>query len=90
MIGKYTSAAIAFTLTLVSAGLAQLHPAFGADWDTQDQQMQMDMPGTADQGIPTYHAYALKPPFPATLDPAVDDHVVGGTARSAHETPLRD
>ena len=31
--------------------------------------MQMDMSGATDEGIPSYHAYALKPPFPATLDP---------------------
>jgi hypothetical protein len=69
MTGKYAAAAIAFILTLVSAGLAQLRPAFGADWNAQDSQMQMDMSGPADLGIPSYHAYALKPPFPATLDP---------------------
>jgi len=68
MTGKYAAAAIAITLSLVSAGLAQLRPAFGADWNGTDSQMQMDMPG-ADQGVPSYHAYALKPPFPATLDP---------------------
>ena len=69
MIGKYAAAAIAFILAVAGAGLAQLRPAFGADWNTQESQMQMDMPGTADLGIPSYHAYALKPPFPATLDP---------------------
>jgi hypothetical protein len=69
MTGKNTAAAIAFALTLVSAGLAQLRPAFGADGNAQDQRMQMDMPGPADLGIPSYHAYALKAPFPATLDP---------------------
>ena len=69
MTGKYAAAAIAVILTLVSAGLAQLRPVFGADWDAQDSQMQMNMPGQADLGIPSYHAYALKPPFPATLDP---------------------
>ena len=69
MTGKYAAAAIAFTLTLVSAGLAQLRPALGADWNAQDSRMQMDMPGTGDQGIPSYHAYALKPPYPATLNP---------------------
>ena len=68
MTGKCTAAAIAFTLTLVGAGLTQLRPAFGADWNGQDSQMQMDTSG-ADQGVPSYHAYALKPPFPATLDP---------------------
>jgi hypothetical protein len=69
MTGKYAAATIAFTLTLVSAGLAQLRPVFGADWNAQNSQMQMDMSGTADSGVPSYHAYALKPPFPATLDP---------------------
>jgi hypothetical protein len=69
MTGKYATAAAAFALTLVSAGMTQLRPAFGADWNSQDSRMQMDMPGTADLGIPSYHAYALKPPFPATLDP---------------------
>jgi hypothetical protein len=68
MAGKYTAAAIAVSLVLFCAGLAQLRPAFGADPATPAAQMQMDMPG-ADQGIPSYHAYALKPPFPATLDP---------------------
>src|SRR5580704_19487743 len=62
MTGKY-AAAIAFILTLAGAGLAQLRPAFGADRNAQDSQMQMDMPGTTDLGIPSYHAYALKPPF---------------------------
>jgi hypothetical protein len=61
--------AIAFTLALAGAGLAQLHPALAADGNSQDQQMQMDMSGSADLGIPSYHAYALKPPFSATLDP---------------------
>jgi hypothetical protein len=69
MTGKYVAAAIAVILTLVSAGLAQLRPVFGADWNAQDSQMQMNMSGPADLGIPSYHAYALKPPFPATLDP---------------------
>lgn len=66
---KYAVAAIALALTLLGAGLAQLRPAFGADWSAQDQQMQMNMPGMEDLGVPSYHAYALKPPFPATLDP---------------------
>jgi hypothetical protein len=66
---RYTAAAMGFTLLLVSTGLAKLRPAFGADWSGQDSQMQMNMSGPADLGIPSYHAYALKPPFPATLDP---------------------
>jgi len=69
MTGKYAAVTLAFTLTLVSAGLAQLRPAFGAEQNGQDQQMKMDMSGSADLGIPSYHAYALKPPYPATLDP---------------------
>ena len=69
MNGKFVAAGIAFILTLMGASLAQLRPAFGADENAQGQQMQMDMSGAADLGIPSYHAYALKPPFPATLDP---------------------
>jgi hypothetical protein len=69
MLGKYAALAIAFTLTLVSASLTQLRPAFGADWNAQNQQMPADMSGMGDQGVPSYHAYALKPPYPATLDP---------------------
>jgi hypothetical protein len=66
---KYTVLAVAFSLILLSAGLTLLRPAFGANWKAQDQQTQMDMSGMADQGVPSYHAYALKPPYPATLDP---------------------
>src|SRR5579862_1496697 len=69
MTGKYAVAAITMGLALVSLWLAQLRPAFGADGNGQDQGMQMDMSGGADLGVPSYHAYALKPPFPATLDP---------------------
>ena len=61
--------AVAFSLTLASAGLAQLRPMVLSEMDAAGAQMQMDMPGPADEGIPSYHAYALKPPFPATLDP---------------------
>lgn len=69
MRGKLAAASIGFALVLVSAALAQLRPAFGADWNEQGQQMPTDMPGMGDLGVPSYHAYALKPPFPATLDP---------------------
>ena len=68
MTGKCLTAAIAITLATLGAGLAQLRPVFGADWNAQDQQMQMNMPGMSDLGTPSYHAYALKPPFPATID----------------------
>ncbi len=67
MIGKCMTAAIAISLILVSAGLARLRPAMAVDMDSPDAQMGMS--GPADQGIPSYHAYALKPPFPATVDP---------------------
>ncbi len=69
MTGKNTALAVALLLTLAGAGLAQLRPAFGADAGAQGSQMPMDMSGPTDLGIPSYHAYALKPPFPATLDP---------------------
>jgi hypothetical protein len=69
MTGKYAAAAIALSLTLVSAGLAQLRPTLFTAVGAADAQMQMDMSSPADQGIPSYHAYALKPPIPATLDP---------------------
>jgi hypothetical protein len=68
MTGKYAAAAIGFSLALFCACLAQMRPVFGAEWNGQDSQMQMDMP-SADLGIPSYHAYALKPPYPVTLDP---------------------
>lgn len=69
MSAKYTVAAVAIALCLVGVGLTQLGTASGADWNAQTQQMPMDMPGMGDLGIPSYHAYALKPPYPATLDP---------------------
>jgi len=56
-------------LTLVGSGLAQLRPVFLDKMNTSGAQMQMDMSG-ADEGIPSYHAYALKPPIPKTLDPS--------------------
>ena len=69
MTGKFLTVAVAFSLTLASAGLAQLQPLVPPNMNAAGAQMQMDMPGSADQGIPSYHAYALKPPIPATLDP---------------------
>jgi hypothetical protein len=69
MSGKFAAAAFALILSLTGIGLMQLNPAFGADWNSSDQQMQMDMSGPADLGVPSYHSYALKPPFPVTLDP---------------------
>lgn len=69
MSGKCIAAAITVILILTGAGLARLRPASAAEFGGQDAGMQMDMPGMGDQGIPSYHAYALKPPYPATLDP---------------------
>ena len=69
MSGKYAVAAIALSLTVVGAGMAQLRPAMLVAVNAAGAQMQMDKSGPADQGIPSYHAYALKPPIPATLDP---------------------
>ena len=67
--GKILAVAVAFTLTLAGAGMAQLRPAMFVPVNAPDTRMQMDMSGPADQGIPSYHAYALKPPIPATMDP---------------------
>jgi hypothetical protein len=61
--------AIAFGLALASMGLAELHPVAFAYADAAGTQMQMDMSGSGDDGIPSYHAYALKPPYPVTIDP---------------------
>lgn len=69
MSGRYSAVAMAAVLVLLSASLVRQVPTFASDLAAQDQQMQMDMPGMADLGIPSYHAYALKPPYPATLDP---------------------
>ena len=69
MIGKRFAFVVAFSLILVGSGLADLRPALYSDVSASGAQMQMDMSGAADEGIPSYHAYALKPPIPVTLDP---------------------
>jgi hypothetical protein len=69
MRGKYLAVAVALSLALASAGLARLRPTVLPNLNNAGGQMQMDMSGPPDQGVPSYHAYALKPPFPATLDP---------------------
>ena len=86
MIGRFSAIAVGIILTLAATGMAQLRPAFGALLNAQDSQMQMDMPGMADMGIPSYHANALKPPYPATLDPrqfpdALNRHVYALAAK---------
>src|ERR1700680_4143403 len=65
--GKSLAIVAALSLTLAGAGMAHLRPVMLFPLNAADAQMQMS--GPADQGIPSYHAYALKPPIPATLDP---------------------
>ena len=67
MTGKHIAVAAMFSLLLVGSGLARLRPALPSGAGAAG--MQMDKSGAADEGVPSYHAYALKPPFPATLDP---------------------
>jgi hypothetical protein len=69
MTRKQVAFAVAFSLTLASAGLARLRPVTPFDADAAGAQMQMDMSGSGDEGIPSYHAYALTPPIPVTMDP---------------------
>jgi Protein of unknown function with PCYCGC motif len=67
--GKFLAIIAAFSLTLAGVSLAQLSPVMLVATNAPNAQMQMDMSGPADQGIPSYHAYALQPPIPGTLDP---------------------
>jgi len=67
--GHYLAKAVILMLIAGGAVLASLVPVASKELSVQDQQMQMDMSGQADQGIPSYHAYVLKPPYPATLNP---------------------
>ena len=53
MTGLRLTVAVAFSLALANAGLAQLHPIAFADADAAGMQMQMDMSGSADEGIPS-------------------------------------
>ena len=69
MTRKHVALAIVFALILVGTGVAQLRPAVIPEMVATGGQMQMPMDDSADQGIPSYHAYALKPPFPETLGP---------------------
>jgi Protein of unknown function with PCYCGC motif len=64
MKGKRLAMATALGLILLGTGLAQLHPAFS--FDANAEPLPQDM-SAMDQGVPSYHAYALKPPYPATL-----------------------
>ena len=63
MKGRHLAIALVFGLILVGSGLSQLRPVLLAA-----PLSQMDMAGM-DQGVPSYHAYALAPPIPATMDP---------------------
>jgi hypothetical protein len=67
MTGKHLAVAVLLGLMMVGTGLARLRPALFPDAAAAGSQM--DMSGMADQGVPSYHAYALAPPIPATLDP---------------------
>jgi hypothetical protein len=69
MTGRCLAIVVLLSLVLVSSALAAFRPAPNADASTAGAQMQMDMSGPPDQGIPSYHAYALKPPIPATQNP---------------------
>jgi hypothetical protein len=69
MAGKRLAIIAVFSLILVGSGLAQFRPVLYADASVPGAQMQMDMSGMTDEGVPSYHAYALKPPIPVTLDP---------------------
>ena len=69
MSGKHLVVAVAFSLALASAGLARLRPIALPDASVAESQMQMDMSGSDDGGVPSYHAYSLKPPIPVTMDP---------------------
>ena len=68
MTKRHLAVTAMFILTLVGSGLAQLRPILLDNMNSSGGQMQMDMSG-AEEGIPSYHAYALKPPIPKTLDP---------------------
>src|ERR1700730_10179974 len=67
--GRILVMGAALSLALAGVGMAQLRPTGLVALNAGSAQMQMDMSGPADQGIPSYHAYALKPPIPATMDP---------------------
>jgi hypothetical protein len=67
--GKSLAIVSVFSLTLAGAGMAQLRPTMLVAMNAADAQTQMDMSSPADQGVPSYHAYALTPPIPTTLDP---------------------
>jgi Protein of unknown function with PCYCGC motif len=66
---KVLAISAALSLALTGLGMAQLRPMSFVAVNAGGSQMQMDMSGPADQGVPSYHAYALKPPIPATMDP---------------------
>jgi hypothetical protein len=67
--GKILAMVAALSLTLVGAGMARLPAQTLVAAIAGSSQMQMDMSGPADQGVPSYHAHALKAPIPATMDP---------------------
>ena len=67
MTSRFAVGAIAASLALVGWGVAGMRPALLAE--TGAAGAQTGMYGGVDEGVPSYHSYALKPPYPATLDP---------------------
>ena len=67
MTGRRIAISVVFSLMLVGSGLARLRPALSLEPGASG--MQMNMPNGMDEGVPSYHAYALQPPIPVTLDP---------------------
>jgi hypothetical protein len=64
MTAKHFAITIAIGIVVIAGGLMRWSPSVAAG---SSAQMQMDM--SADEGVPSYHAYALRPPLPAILDP---------------------
>jgi Protein of unknown function with PCYCGC motif len=69
MTGRHIVVAALFSLMLVGSGLARLRPALATEPGGAAAEMQMNMGGAPDEGVPSYHAYNLETPFPTTLDP---------------------
>src|ERR1700731_4821512 len=67
--GRILAMGVALSLALAGAAMARLPAQTLVAANAAGSQMQMDMSGPADQGVPSYHAYALKPPIPSTMDP---------------------
>lgn len=66
MTGKLLAFAVAVTLAVTGLGLSLLRPVALADNNATGAAR---LPAVLDQGIPSYHAYSPKPPYPRTLAP---------------------